>query len=137
MLAPTPMTTIGKINPNIKQRYNVGIKMTEDLIIQAEQYLIRWLLKERDNEYDELGNIVKTYRNINYIYDKPLLQELLSYNRVINTDRVSALLLLMLWYEENKELKPKEEFAEVEEKKTIYTIFDNSYYRYQSQNKFL
>ena len=83
------------------------------------------------------GNIVKTYRNINYIYDKPLLQELLSYNRVINTDRVSALLLLMLWYEENKELKPKEEFAEVEEKKTIYTIFDNSYYRYQSQNKFL
>lgn len=137
LLAPTPMTTIGKINPNIKQRYNVGIKMTEDLIIQAEQYLIRWLLKERDNEYDELGNIVKTYRNINYIYDKPLLQELLSYNRVINTDRVSALLLLMLWYEENKELKPKEEFAEVEEKKTIYTIFDNSYYRYQSQNKFL
>jgi len=45
--------------------------------------------------------------------------------------------LLMLWYEENKELKPKEEFTEVEEKKTIYTIFDNSYYRYHNQNRFL
>ena len=81
ILAPTPMLTIGKINPNIKQRYNVGIKMLEDLIIQAEQYLIRWLLKERDNEYDELGNIVRTYRNIDYIYDKPLLQELAAYSR--------------------------------------------------------
>lgn len=130
LLAPTPMLTIGKINPNIKQRYNVGIKMTEDLIIQAEQYLIRWLLKERDNEYDELGNVIRTYRNIDYIYDKPLLQELLNYSRSTNTDRVSALLLLMLWYEENKELTPVVQNDATIHTQTLYDIFDNSYYTY-------
>ena len=86
--------------------------MTTALILQAEQYLARWLLEEREVLYDEIGNITKVKRNINYIYDKALLEELLSYNRHVNTDRVSAMLLLMLWLEEAKEhpeVKPMEE----------------------------
>lgn len=105
LLAPTPFLTIGKINSKIIQRYSVGIKMTLDLIIQAEQYLARWLLKEKVVEYDKDGNPTKTLRNVNFIYDKALLNEMLLYNRTINTDRVSALLILMLWLEETVEQK--------------------------------
>lgn len=111
-LAMAPFLTVGRIDPNSKVRLNVGIRMTTALIIQAEQYLIRWLLEPRETEYDELGNITKQKRTIDYIYDVALLEELLLYNRIINTDRVSALLLLMLWLEEAKEhpeVKPVDE----------------------------
>ena len=111
-LARTPFLTIGKIDGSSRQKINVGIYMSTALILQAEQYLVRWLLEEREASYDELGNKIKVKRNINYIYDKALLEELLSYNRYVNTDRVSALLLLMLWLEEAKEhpeIKPPEE----------------------------
>lgn len=103
MLEPTPMLTIGKVAPTGKQRYNVGMYMSETLKIQGEQYLNRWLLQIRDVEYDEIGNIIREKRNIDYIYDKAFLEELIHYNRVINTDRVSAFLLLMYLIEESKE----------------------------------
>lgn len=102
-IAPTPFVTIGRVDPNGRQRLKLGIYMNTALIIQAEQYLIRWLLEERDVILDEAGNVKKVKRNIDFIYDKALLEELLHYNRYINTDRVSALLLLMLWLEETKE----------------------------------
>lgn len=106
MLESTPMLTIGKVVPNGKQRYNVGMYMSETLKIQGEQYLNRWLLQIRDVEYDEIGNILREKRNIDYIYDKALLEELLQYNRVLNTDRISAMFLLMYLVEEAKE-KPQ------------------------------
>jgi hypothetical protein len=112
ILARTPFMTIGKIEPGGKQRLNIGIYMSTALIIQAEQYLVRWLLEEREASYDELGNKLSSKRNVNFIYDKALLEELLSYNRYVNTDRVTALLLLMLWLEEAKEhpeVKPIDE----------------------------
>lgn len=111
MLEYTPVITIGKITSS-KQRYNVGIYMSEPLIIQAEQYLARWLLQVREVDYDELGNVKKEKRNVEYIYDKALLEELLSYNRVINTDRVSAMLMLMYLIEESKE-KPEVSLEEI------------------------
>ena len=106
LLEPTPYLTIGKISPNTTIRNKYGIYMTTPLILQAEQYLIRWLLEVREQILDEAGNVTAVKRNINFIYDKALLEELLNYNRVINTDRVSALLMLMLWLEEAKEMPP-------------------------------
>ena len=110
LLAPTPFITLGKISPNSRNKYSFGVYMSEALIIQAEQYLIRWLLSEREVIYDEYGNPKKIRRNIDFIYDKALLEELLHYNRYLNTDRVSALLLLMLWIEETAE-QTKQQFT--------------------------
>ncbi len=106
-LAASPWITIGKLNSNAKRRYSVGIMMRGNslLKIQAEQYISRWLLQERDVEVDEEGNITRIRRNIDYIYDKSLLEELKNYNRTGNFDRVSALLLLMIWLEETKEVE--------------------------------
>lgn len=55
--------------------------------LDAVQYVRDWLLEERGT--DEQGNIV---RNLDRIWDKALLQELIAYDLDGNFDRVSALM---------------------------------------------
>lgn len=126
LLAPTPWTTIGKFNSSTKRRYSYGIMMkgNKALALQSEQYLSRWLLTERSREYDENGNIVKVRTNINYIYDRALLEELISYNELGNFDRISALKLLMIWLEESTERK---EIIELKQEENKFEVFVNTH----------
>jgi hypothetical protein len=105
-LARTPWVTMGKFNPKGKKRIDYGIMMKGNglLKIQAEQYISRWLLQERKKYYDDEGNEVGVQRNVDCVYDRGLLEELLNYNRTGNFDRISSLFLLMIWLEETKEI---------------------------------
>lgn len=102
LLAKTPVMMVNKFNNTAKFRYSYGVMMRGNtaLKIQAEQYLADWLLKEQELQYDDDGNVIKVIRNINKIYDKALLEELRIYNRSGNFDRISSLLLLMIWIQE-------------------------------------
>ena len=119
---------INKFNANAKFRYSYGVMMKGNsaLKIQAEQYLADWLLKEQELVRDEEGNVVKVVKNINRIYDKALLEELRIYNRTGNFDRVSSLLLLMIWIQET--------FQEVinvngEEQEDRFSVFFAKYFK--------
>ena len=68
--------------------------MVEKLKDAGEKYIKSWLLRERD--FDEDGNKLT---NINTIYSPALLEELIYYNRKGNFDRVMALMILMLFIE--------------------------------------
>lgn len=108
ILARCPVVTLNRIAPTAKFRYNVGVLMRSNpnIKIQAEQYLLRWLLQVKSVEYDEMMNIKKQVLNIHCITDKALLEELKFYDRSKdgNWDRVSSLLLLMLWIEETRNI---------------------------------
>jgi len=128
LLAKTPVVMINKFNANAKFRYSYGVMMKGNsaLKIQAEQYLADWLLKEQELVRDEEGNVVKVVKNINRIYDKALLEELRIYNRTGNFDRVSSLLLLMIWIQET--------FQEVinvngEEQEDRFSVFFAKYFK--------
>lgn len=77
----SPEIIEGKIeyNPSIK----IGVTLTESVKTVAMQYLIQYLEK-----YTE------------HIFSEALLEELLTYNEIGNFDRVSALLMAILMFEE-------------------------------------
>ena len=63
----------------------------------GEKYIKDWLLEVQ--EYDENGNPITT---IDSIYDIGLLEELIAYNRKVNTDRVMALMQVMFQRQEEQ-----------------------------------
>jgi hypothetical protein len=74
-----------------------GHSLSSDKMKQiAEQYTKKWLMQKRHVNPDT-GEVE---RNIDLIYDIALLQELMSYNRQGNFDRVSALFGLILQEEQ-------------------------------------
>lgn len=80
-----------------------GIHMIDKLKDAGEKYIKEWLLEIRD--YDENGNAL---RNIDYIYDPGLLEELINYNRKGNFDRVMAFMMVMFQVAEDDENKVHE-----------------------------
>ena len=96
-------TILKDIVPNTKTNRGYGIHMSEPIKIQGEIYIRDWLLEERG----ELDNDTLT-KNLNAIYSVPLLQELISYNKKGNFDRVIAFMLCMFHSQENHRVKVAE-----------------------------
>lgn len=94
-LAKQPDEVIKAAVKDSKVRRVYGVHMNTALRQTAEKYLVKWLLTVRD--YDTDG---KPILNLETIYDPALLKELISYNRKGNFDRVDALLILMLYLED-------------------------------------
>lgn len=96
-------TILKDIVPNSKTQRGYGIHMSDPIKTQGEIYIRDWLLEERgQNDKGE------TVRNLDSVYSIPLLQELISYNKKGNFDRVIALMLCMLHSQENHRVQVKE-----------------------------
>lgn len=101
LLAAQPDTVISNAIKDSKVKRIYGIHMIEKLKDAGEKYIKEWLLEVRD--YDTDG---KALRNIDFIYDPALLQELILYNRKKgNFDRVMALMMVMFQIAEEIEGK--------------------------------
>jgi len=127
LLEKTPTITLGNIayNSNRKEEYGYPVE-NQDIKIHAEQLLAKWLLQKRSSEFDDAGNEIRMYRNIDFVYDKGLLQELLVYDRSNgNWDRVSSMLVMMLSLE-TKRTKKIQKLTE--NNNPVITWFKNQMY---------
>jgi hypothetical protein len=100
LLAAQPDAVISKNIKNSKVARIYGIHMNDKLKDAGEKYIKKWLLEVRD--VDENGNKVL---NLETIYSVALLQELISYTRKGNFDRVMAFMMVMFQIEEDIENK--------------------------------
>lgn len=82
------------------------VRIEENTKPERIQKLVDWLLKERSLKI--VGDEAQYVLNLEKIYDRALLQELLKYNPNGNFDRISCLLVLMTIQQE-AELKVVEE----------------------------
>jgi hypothetical protein len=98
LLARQPDSVIAKAVTNSKMNRVFGAPMNDKMKEYGEKRILTWLLEERGT--DEHGK--KTY-NLDYIPSIGLLQELLSYTRFANCDRVMALMQVLFLVEENSE----------------------------------
>lgn len=107
LLCPPPFVTIQRHMPtsNMAGR-KYGYSMGNDKLKQiGEQYLYDWLAEKRG--IDDKTGLELT--NIDYITSKPLLEELIAYNRKGNFDRVMALIGCVIRLEEIYNPYTKEE----------------------------
>lgn len=117
LLALQPNRVISNNIKNSKVNRVYGIHMPEKLKDAGEKYIKQWLLTER--EFDEDGNKVL---NLDTISDPGLLEELISYNRKGNFDRVMGFMILMMYLEEESEGK---KYVLQDEKKDDWLGFNN------------
>lgn len=104
-LAYQPDEVIKKNVKNSKVNRIYGCHMNEQLKDAGEKYIKSWLLDVQD--YDDEGFPI---RALDQIYSIGLLEELISYNRKGNFDRVMALMQVMFQDQEDlhgKEYQPK------------------------------
>lgn len=95
LLSPKPTRMLSRNTGVVKSTYTYGTSINEMNKGDLEQYVYDWLLAE----HGETEDGVKT-NNIDHIPSRGLLEELIAYNRDRNTDRVSALFMLMVMIEE-------------------------------------
>ncbi len=99
------------INKNIKnpssKTLKLGVYLTKELNIAAEQLAKQWLLEIRDTSDGKIK------RNLDYIYSPRLLKELINYTRDGNFDHVSSFKILMLWLAEEIETPVNESVTEM------------------------
>ena len=119
LLQPKPWDAISKIIHNPSKKYEFGIVMNHQLIIQAEQLFNKWL-QEVIGTDDDNRKILRLHQ----ILSLRLLDELIIYDRVKNTDLTRVLLIIMLWiYQE--ELVPVKEKDRSYHKSTVSQYFDS------------
>lgn len=101
------------------------INMNADMKKQALQDLADWLLLEREIKIE--GEKTRYLLNLEMIYDRGLLQELIKFNPKGNFDRISALCVLMV---SRREIETQETQEFGKRKKTIYdrSLFGDSQY---------
>lgn len=97
LLAAQPDAVISNNIKNSKVARVYGIHMNDKLKDAGEKYLKAWLLEEKDT--DEHGNKII---NLETIYDPGLLEELISYNRKGNFDRVMSFMMVMFFLQEDE-----------------------------------
>ncbi len=97
MLAAQPDEIISIHIKNSKVKRIYGVHMNEKLKDAGEKYIKSWLLTER-NVLEDGSRIL----NLNNIYSPALLEELIYYNRKGNFDRVMALMILLMFVEEDQ-----------------------------------
>jgi len=88
------------IVPSSKTQRGYGIHMSEPIKVQGEIYLRDWLLEKKGEKDDG-----ESTKNLDTIYSVPLLQELISYNKKGNFDRVIALMLCMFHSQDNYKVR--------------------------------
>lgn len=96
-LAAQPDSVISKNIKNSTVARVYGIHMVDQLKDAGEKYIKDWLLQIKD--YDENGNAIL---NLETIYSIGLLEELISYNRKGNFDRVMAFMMCMFQVQEDE-----------------------------------
>lgn len=105
-LALQPDAVISKNVKNSRVNRIYGCHMNDKMKDAGEKYIKDWLLEVTD--YDENG---KPVRNLDKIYSIGLLEELISYSRKGNYDRVMAFMQVMFQDQESligKEYKEKD-----------------------------
>lgn len=95
LLASQPKELLDKHIKHRQSNNMVGYIKSPELVGFLEQSTKEWLEKERGMTQDN-----KVIRNMDMINSKPLLEELIAYNREDNFDRINALFALMLAYKE-------------------------------------
>lgn len=117
LLAGQPAEVLDKHIKSRSQNSIVGYIKSPELVPFLEQSTKEWLQKERG-----LGSDGKMVTNMQMINSKPLLEELIAYNREDNFDRINALFAIMLAYkQDNLDL---EENVYNEENKFLKSIND-------------
>ena len=94
-LAVQPDLVISKSVKNSTVARVYGIHMNEQLKKDGSKYIKDWLLQVRD--YDENGDAIL---NLETIYSKGLLEELIAFNMKDNFDRVMAFMMCMFFVQE-------------------------------------
>lgn len=123
LLAVQPDAIISATIKHSKVARVYGIHMNEKLKDAGEKYLKQWLLTEKNIDEED-----KLILNLNTIYDMGLLEELIQYNRKGNFDRISALIVLMMFIENDGENKIHGQKLEENEKfwdDFAFTLFKN------------
>jgi hypothetical protein len=129
-LAYQPDEVIKKNVKNSKVNRVYGCHMNEQLKDAGEKYIKSWLLDVQD--YDEEGFPI---RALDQIYSIGLLEELISYNRKGNFDRVMALMQVMFQDQEDlhgKEFQPKAN--QNEKAKQLLEMMSTAYGKNNSKN---
>lgn len=122
LLASQPDAIINKIVNKSKVSRVYGIHMNEKIKDAGTKYIKQWLLEERD--IDEEG---KTYKNLDFIYDKGLLEELITYNpKKGNFDRIIAFMMILFQIKEESENKV---YTKEEERDSIFKILDDTLFK--------
>lgn len=109
MLQRTPIDAIKDAVANPSRKYDVGVAMSDGLIINCEQLIRQFLLEPFLKLEDRMLN------NISNIYSLRLVRELAAYERAKKTkfDCVSAYMILMLWIsQERKKVYTQEDIIE-------------------------
>ena len=96
LLSTQPSELLDKHIKNRTQNSIVGYIKSPELVPFLEQSVKEWLQKERGMTAE--GKIIKT---MNMINSKPLLEELIAYNRDDNFDRINALFGIILSYKQD------------------------------------
>lgn len=94
-LAVQPDAVISKSVKDSTVARVYGMHMNEQLKKDGVKYIKDWLLQVRD--YDEEGNAIL---NLETIYSKGLLEELIAFNMKDNFDRVMAFMMCMFFVQE-------------------------------------
>lgn len=94
LLAPQPMI-VKDIIPKSEVQRGYGVHMPKQMKEAAVIYLRDWLRQEKS----------PGITNLNHIYSVNLLKELLRFNFKGNFDRVSAMLILMIYIQENRKIQ--------------------------------
>ena len=94
LLAPQPMV-IKDIIPKSTVKRGFGVHMPMQMKSAAVIYLRDWLLEEKSPGHTNLMDI----------FSVPLLQEMVKFNFNANFDRVSAMLIMMIYIQENRRIQ--------------------------------
>jgi hypothetical protein len=117
LLCVQPDAVLSGVIRNSKVARKYGVHMNAQIKDAMAKYIKNWLLMER--EADEDGRV---YTNIDYIYSKGLLEELLKYNpKKGNFDRVFAFGMVMIQLQEESEGKV---YGSHEERNTMSEFAD-------------
>lgn len=102
-LQPSPHEAISRVIKNPGKKYDVGVQMSsKNLGIHCEQLIRTWLLTKWGDPEEKKTNIDK-------LYSRRLLQELIHYDRMGNFDHVSSLKVLALWLSQEADYTVPEE----------------------------
>lgn len=101
LLAPQP-AVIKDIIPKSTVKRGYGVHMPAQMKSAAVIYLRDWLLEEK----------APGHTNLMDIYSVPLLQEMVKFNFNANFDRVSSMLIMMIFIQENRRIQMNEVLAE-------------------------
>lgn len=124
LLQEEPYEAINEGVKNRKKTFQYGVEMTAPLKVHALQLLRKWMLEPRKR--DDEGKVLKT--SIGIQYSLRLLNETANFGEG-NFDHISAMLLLMLWIDQDgKQTREEKTEERVEDFEKFFKERSSSYY---------